>query len=174
MKSKRTIKIIFMALIFMIFSHSVLAEEIQEGNSEEENFYPRAEVIEVVDVIEEEGGYYDSTIQVLKVLIKNGEYEGLEVEAQYELNFYLNQHFKSQQLKVGDEVLVYLEMDETGGIATTYVAEIVRDKYLLYLVIAFVILLLLIGKTKGLKAIISLGITILAIFKILIPFILKG
>ncbi|MFZ7120813.1 MAG: YibE/F family protein [Eubacteriaceae bacterium] len=146
----------------------------EETYVEESIFYPRAEVKEIIEVEEREAGYYDSSVQLVNVLIKNGDHNGEIIQAEYELNYYLNQDYKSSFLEVGDEVLLYLEEDEQGSIEIAYVAEIARDKYLIYLAIGFVIILLLVGRTKGVKAIISLALTIFAIFKILIPSILKG
>lgn len=172
MKRKKLLVFLILILFIMVtWGQAVLADEIQQSSTD---YYPRGKVIETLSVVNEDAGYYDSSIQMLKVKILDGEHEGEEVETQYELNFYQNQNYKSQQLKVGDEVLLYLETNEAGNITSAYVAELVRDKYLLYLVIVFILLMIIIGRMKGFKALISLVITIVAIFKVMVPLIIAG
>lgn len=111
---------------------------------------------------------------MLEVLILNGAHTGKTVQAQYMLNYGFSDKYEYTRLSKGDEVLLYLQENEQGVIEIAYVAEIVRDKYLLYLVIGFMLALLAVGRLKGLKAIISLILTALAVIYILIPAILNG
>ena len=64
----------------------------------------------------------------------------------------------------GQEVFVYINEGMDGTIESAYVAEIVRDKYILYLLIAFILSMLVVGRMKGFKALISLAITFLQLF----------
>lgn len=140
--------------------------------------YPRAIVLEVLEEDIEDrdysGGTINSHVQIIKVLILDGDFEGERVVAQYSLNYGLTDDYKFEALSKGDRVLLYIEENDAGNIGSAYVTEIVRERYLLYLTLGFVILLLLIGRTKGVKAIISLIITALAIVRILLPAILAG
>ena len=77
-------------------------------------------------------------------------------------------------MEKGYEVLLYLEEDEGGALASAFIMEIARDKYLVYLVIAFVLVLVIVGGLKGLKTVITLTITGIAVVKILLPLLLKG
>ncbi len=90
------------------------------------------------------------------------------------MNFYLNDKYKSVRLGKGDEVLLSLEENKDGSIRSAYVAEIARDRYLAYLAVGFAVMLVLVGGIAGLKAIVSLGLTVLAVLKILLPAILRG
>ncbi|WP_038069116.1 MULTISPECIES: YibE/F family protein [Thermoanaerobacterium] len=85
-----------------------------------------------------------------------------------------SQYNNQEYAKVGDEVIVYLNLDSNGNIKSAYIYEIVRDKYLFKLTLVFIILLILLGGIKGLKSIITLFITGYTIIKILIPLILDG
>jgi uncharacterized membrane protein len=87
---------------------------------------------------------------------------------------YVSQSEENTKLKPGDEVLLILELDEKGNITQSFIYSVVRDKYLLLLLIIFGLIILSVGRLKGLKALISLSLTILAIIYILIPLILKG
>ena len=155
--------------------------QVDSGLPEEEIAepeYPRGRVIAVLDQTQEEtefsGGNFNTSIQMLEVLILNGAHTGKTVQAQYMLNYGFSDKYEYTRLSKGDEVLLYLQENEQGVIEIAYVAEIVRDKYLLYLVIGFMLALLAVGRLKGLKAIISLILTALAVIYILIPAILNG
>lgn len=154
------------------FDSGLPEEEIAEPE------YPRGRVIAVLDQTQEEtefsGGNFNTSIQMLEVLILNGAHTGKTVQAQYMLNYGFSDKYEYTRLSKGDEVLLYLQENEQGVIEIAYVAEIVRDKYLLYLVIGFMLALLAVGRLKGLKAIISLILTALAVIYILIPAILNG
>lgn len=90
------------------------------------------------------------------------------------LSYNFNDEYRLIELRKGDKVLLYIEENEDGTVAFAYVAEFARDKYLLYLVIVFVIALVVIGKGRGVKAVLSLVLTAIAVIKVLIPAILAG
>ena len=144
--------------------------------SEENYDYYRARVVKVLEENKKEELNEDieSNTQILEMVITKGPLKGEKVVAEYELNYNFSNKYNSVPLKVGDEALLYLEKNDAGEIERAYVAEIVRDKYLLYLVIGFIVLLLLVGRGKGFKAILSLLITVFAVLKILLPAILRG
>jgi uncharacterized membrane protein len=144
----------------------------------EEETYPRGKILKILDEVIEEtdfsGGVIRSEVQMLEVLILEGIHQGKKTKAEYNLSVGLSGDHQLERLKVGDRVMLYVEEDVDGGIQNAYVAEILRERFLLYLVLTFVLLLLVVGRGKGLKAIIALIITAFAIIKILIPGILKG
>ncbi len=76
-------------------------------------------------------------------------------------------------VKKGDKVVVVIEAAE-GETPQVFISDYMRQHYILYLSIFFVAVVLLIGKGKGLRSIITLALTMIAIFKILLPGILKG
>jgi len=150
--------------------------EEASGNASED--YARGKVLSVLnenqDDTEYSGGVLESNYQLLEVLVTSGPHKGEKVQARYELNLGYDDRYQSKRLAKGDEILLYLDVDENGQVVQGVVVEFIRDKYLLYLVIVFMVLLLVIGRLKGLKAIVSLVITALSIVYILIPAILKG
>lgn len=163
------------------YTESVDYGEMAESgaeNGETEIPYSRARVLKVLNEVKTEneysGGSIESNVQLLEVLIIKGPHQGERIQAENELNYGFSDKYKSIQLSEGDEVLLYLEENEAGTVEKAYVAEIARDKYLLYLVIGFVVILLAVGRMKGLKAIISLTLTVFAVIKILLPAILQG
>ena len=183
------------ALLMTIFLASILlgttlpvgyAEEATEAVSQEvvqENSavqpYERGKVIKLLEHTEntvemsETDGVTISN-QWVEVLILKGPLKGQTFEAEYALNNGFSETYKVQPLEIGDEVLLHMEKDEAGNVSKVFVAEFARDKAMLWLMISFVLLLLLVGRSRGLKALISLTITIFAVIKIMLPAILNG
>lgn len=140
--------------------------------------YSRGRIValaaDYTDETDTSGGFFTTHSQMVDVLVIKGLHLGETVRAQYELNTLYYEDYQSDRLKIGDEVLLYFEDDENGYALNIYVVEVARDKHLLYLAITFCVLLILIGRVTGLKAIISLAFTGLAVVYVLLPAILKG
>src|SRR5699024_3995491 len=105
----------------------------------------------------------------VKIEILSGEHKGDIVDVENNLS---DNEAYNIFVKKGDNVVVMIEEHEDGYDA--YIADYYRSDYTLILVILAVVLVLIIGKSKGLKAVISLGLTIVSIIYILLPQILKG
>lgn len=75
--------------------------------------------------------------------------------------------------KVGDKVLVQRSVDDTGK-EKYYVTDFVRRGYLYFLVTIFCLVILIIGKKKGFKSLLSLIISFFIIIKYVLPKILDG
>ena len=73
----------------------------------------------------------------------------------------------------GDEVLVTASKDEQGN-DKYYITDYVRTRSLLWLFLIFVVSLLVIGRWKGLRSIISLVLTFWVMIKYIVPQILDG
>lgn len=158
----RLLILIITVLIFT--STTVSAEEYIEPMIE------KAIVIEAGKRTTSEDLYEGITYQDVQLKITSGKYKG-EI-------FNIENHLSDNEaynffVKKNDRVTVVIEELE-DGYTDIYIGDFQRDNYLLYLGVIFIILILLIGKTKGLKAVISLGLTIASVFYILLPQILKG
>lgn len=140
--------------------------------------YSRGRVTRVIE--EEKDSMAESDIdisaptQVVEVLVVKGLHKGETVQADYSLSYNFSSEYKLNPLREGDEVLLYFDENADGTVAAAYVVEYARDKYLLYLVIAFILALVVIGRGRGVKAVVSLVLTAVAVVKILIPAILAG
>ncbi len=120
---------------------------------------------QVVEMMEDSAG-----LQQMEIKIEQGEFRGETVEVEHRLSGNPAQDF---YFNTGDRVLVYIE-SENGTITRSLVRELARDHYLTYLGIFFALSLILIGGVKGIKTVISLGITIFIILQVLVPLILGG
>jgi uncharacterized membrane protein len=108
--------------------------------------------------------------QLLTVEVVGGPFQGevLVIE-----NAHTGHPAYDLHLEPGDLVLVWAEVTE-GRLVNAYLTDYARDQHLVYLAAGFVLALVLIGGLKGVKAVLTLGITGLAIVGILLPLLLKG
>lgn len=153
--------------------------EQPSGTEANDGEYIRGQVLELLEdmnteLSESEESAFTITRQMVKVKILEGDHQGEIFTAEFSLNQGMNDKYKSNRLRVKDQVMLLFEEDEAGKIEAVYVTDFARDKYIWGLVAFFVVLLILVGGMKGLKAIFSLGLTIVAVIKIMLPAILNG
>lgn len=161
-------------LIFSVFSLFLIPSLVraQENDSIPTNSTTfKAKVIEILAVEEktrEDGSKYKQ--QNLKLLGLEGDWKEKEIvyngitEIQVDSsNFY----------KIGDTVYIDRFIDE-AGVETFYVVDFVRTGYIYVLLIIFIAVVLLIGRYKGFKALLSLVLSFIIIIKFILPQILAG
>jgi len=134
----------------------------------------RGEVLEIVshlkpsDLGVSEGALIQER-QIVKVKVTSGNYDGREFLIENNLG---NNEYYNIRVKEGDKVL--LVVDTTTEDIQVYISNFARDRYEIMILLVFIALLLLVGRKKGIKAVVTLGITIFTILKILVPAIIKG
>ena len=184
---KKQIIIYIITVVFSIlflFVGNVVCRPPLFDNGDE--IYYRAKVVEIKDVVEEEYSLDDGYTMVsskrimFDALIKSGPYKGDTVEVSQDVdNMYA---YQPRDVKVGDEVLISrpaYDYDMIGeDLSEEEVAWVLIDHNrigkITVLVVAFLLLIVIIGRAKGLSTILSLIFTVLAIFMVYIPSILKG
>lgn len=129
-------------------------------------------VVEAGEVYEEDGGYTTYSYQDVKVYIKDMGYATTKV-IKHSLSYYSGMSAISRPLKEGDKVLVYTTFTD-GNITEAAISERNNTGYIIAIVVVYSAAIVIIGGMKGVKALISLILTILAIFYIIIPQIIKG
>ncbi|SHJ78983.1 Uncharacterized membrane protein [Paramaledivibacter caminithermalis DSM 15212] len=149
-------------LIFAIFSFYAYGEE-------DITTFEKALVLQVVndENISDEN---INGVQFVELKILTGKYKGKT----FNIENVLSDHpVYDIPVKKGDKVLVFMEVNEEGNLEVN-ITDYVRNNYIYILVLIFVIILLLIGRIKGLKTILTLVFTMLMIFKVLLPLMLRG
>ncbi len=145
--------------------------------------YYRAKVLEIGNVQEAEFSLDDGETMVSNKRIEftarmiNGPYKGDTVEALQDIDDMYA--YQPKDVEPGDEVLLArpsydLESGELGGDSDWVLIEHNRIGKIIWFVIAFLLLIIFIGHRKGITTIIALLFTVLAIFLVYIPGILKG
>ena len=156
--------LLFLFVFVMVMPTISLAEPL-------DSYTERAIVIgveELEDLSDEMSGI--EHIQKVELKVTSGKYKNEFFEIHNNLS---GSVVYDIPVKVGDKIIVVIEELENDEV-DVFIADYMRQDYVLYLYLIFIILLLLIGRMKGLKSVISLTITIFAVLKILLPLILSG
>ncbi|MCT4544390.1 MAG: YibE/F family protein [Vallitalea sp.] len=165
---KKYIVLLASIIYFALFSLNIQASEPSPIVEDEADEIVPGKVISIIkdefETLETSGGDYVQKVQVLKVKLTKGEEKGKLIEVYNTIDGIMA---NSLELKVGDELYCVIVRDEDGNIVKGYVDKIKREKYLLYLIIAFVLLTIIVGGTKGIKTLITLGITIVGVYYML-------
>ena len=132
-------------------------------------FVERAKVVQILDRDENDG----ENIQKVKVRITTGNYADKEFDLKYNLAYDANGKVKADSLQVGSKVLVQINYDTSGNMQASIISYD-RIGTIIVLVILFCICLCLINGKYGIKLIISLLITAIAVWFILIKLIVVG
>lgn len=164
---KKQIKLFIISILLLLPFFSVDAQEAGEQSSQ----YFKAEVVEILSNQEiDDSQYlpYENFGQKVKVRFLEGEEKGTEME----MDYYPKSYNPAQMLSIGEKVYV-MKVNDGNNI---YYG--VSDRYRLdvfwYLIIVFVLLAIVVGKWKGLGALLGLAFSILVIVKFMIPYIMAG
>jgi uncharacterized membrane protein len=167
---ERMTKYVLMILLFLSLIFMPEPAAAEEPFYPEEHFY-RARVLEVRETEEQQHEYFTSIEQEVVVELTSGPFRG-EVLTIYN-SFFAGDPVYDFILKAGQEVIVVTIGDE-GAFEQAYVQDLARDRGVFYLIAVFIIALLVVGRMKGLKTIITLAVTIVLIFWVLLPLLLAG
>lgn len=158
-------KIIILFVILLLVSSFVYGEDEDDF----EMLDAKAVILTVKDEAVEGMDGLIEEVQNIELEILSGKYKG---EVFKSLNYISHNMAYNIFVEPGDKVMVLI--DEYEDYVEVFVSDYVRQDYIFYLLAAFVALILLVGGKKGLKSVITLGITILLVLKVFLPGILKG
>ena len=96
------------------------------------------------------------------------------VDVKYQLSYYLGSTIPADPLNVGDKVYVSISYDSNGDIESTYIEYINNERFLVAMIILYSGAIILIGGMKGVRALVGLILTVLAVFFIMVPLIYDG
>lgn len=144
------------------------AEEVVEDVATRERPTRGKVLVIMEDTVVDQGGGYSMRYQVADVKILEGPFKGQVIQIENYINVY------NMVLSPKDEVLLFVVPGNDGRIEEAFVAEIGRDKYLIWIAAIFLAMVVLIGGMKGVKTIITLLLTVLAVIFILMPLVMKG
>ena len=172
----RLYEILASVLIFAILIGWALALNLTAGDRELTAAQKRMfAVAEVTDVLADNASPDTWTEgrrigqQLLEVKVLTGEHKGAVLEAANFLSAYAN-----VDAKVGTKVIVRLDVDEQGDLYVVSVPAYNRAPVMLGLALIFAALLVIIGRKKGVMALVGLVYTLACIWFIQVPMILRG
>jgi len=102
--------------------------------------------------------------QKIQALIMNGAYKGKTVELNNVTSF---SQVNDLDLKKSDEVFLSIQCNDKQEITSAKILELKRDKYIVYIINIFIILILLIGGAKGFRSLASVFVNIVILFSII-------
>ena len=111
-----------------------------------------------------------NTQQIAKIKILSGDYKGEERKIE---NILTDNPAYNIPLKKGDNVILHLEEGEDGGISF-FIADIKRDNSILLFCGLFCLMLIAIGRKKGIFSLVSIIATATLILSAMVPMILHG
>ncbi|MBV7271362.1 YibE/F family protein [Clostridium sp. PL3] len=171
-KNNKRNKFIFIAVMLLIIA-SILSCYSMSAN---ERFYNKTiakitSITEVNSKMEDMNGKEEQIKkQNIKAIIMNGVHKGKEIQLQNTTSY---SQVNDLNLKVNDEVFISIQENENKGIISSKILDLKRDRYIAYITILFMLLILLIGGLKGFRSLASVIINII-IFSIIIQMFLHG
>lgn len=102
--------------------------------------------------------------QKIQAVIMNGIYKGKTVELDNVTSF---SQVNDLDLKINDEVFLSIQGNDKQEITSAKILELKRDKYIIYIMNIFVILVLLVGGAKGFRSLASVVVNIVILFSII-------
>ncbi len=158
---------IFYALLFLLLI-SVFIPSVRAQNSGQSL---RAQVTEIVD--QQEEVREDSSVSIkqhLRLEVLKGERKGEKIEVNNINNLDV---VSADVYKIGDKVIL-MESVDIDGESNFQVIDRVRTGSLWWLALLFALIVIVVGKFKGLKSLVGLFLSFVVIMKFIIPQILAG
>lgn len=159
--------ILLIIVLLLILSSSLT---LAENENIDTDIIERGKVLSIERTILKPNEEYPFPGQILKIEITSGEFKGQVVES---YNIYSDNPRYDIEVEPGQKVILSVE-EENGQLISANLTDVARDQPLLILAILFMIVLVILGGKKGVKSLLSLAFTIFVVFKILLPFILRG
>ena len=170
MKIKISTIVVILVIIIVIYSAFVFSKNVESQIKIEEEFPVSYETGLVIDqqMFHHEGAFsYDYQNVLIKIL--SGQYKGEYVSIE---NHLPENDIYSIEVANDDKVIILIqEFDDEREI---YISDYSREGVIKILVFIFLAILILIGRTKGLKSVLTITLTMVLIFKVLLPAILIG
>lgn len=174
MKNKQLIYQIIALILSAVFILAAYSHVVGDGTvfkGEMEGGTIRARVIRVTDVKTQNVMGENEFVTVhFKAQALNTDLRGKTLDVIQEID--KSYAFSPRQVEQNDKILI--EAYTQQGEKQYYFGDFVRITPLIWLLVIFCVLIVLFSRMQGLKTVISLGFTCLAVFVVLIPAILNG
>ncbi len=155
-------------IIFVILCLSFFNIALQAQSEYQKPTLYKGEIIEIISEedssIQTSGGEYYRRTQLLKVELLDKEKKGEIIEIKNNIDEIMAY---TLEVEKGDDIYVFFEYDEEGNELAAHIHEFRRDKDIYVLAGVFVILMIIVGGIKGIKSLITLGLTVVGIYYLL-------
>ncbi len=165
--------IVFAVLILTIVPrlNALLSTKTREGQriGLGENMF-QAEIVEIVEEGEVTLGEISQTYQVFRVEILEGSWQGEVRQIEYGRR---QVRPEGLTMRLGDRVLVQVDQMPDGSVNAFFV-DYVRTRSLFWLLLAFVVFSIIVGRGQGARGLLGLLLSLWVIIGFIIPRILQG
>lgn len=145
--------------VFIVVISLVVSINILYFISNNENYYNKT-IAKVTSITEESTTSEQITKQIIEAIIMNGIYKGKGIKLE---NLFTYSHALDSKFKVNDEIFVKLRGDANKKIISSEIVGFKRDNYIAYVTFIFVVLILIIGGSKGVRSLTSLVVNLIII-----------
>ena len=184
MKKKVVTIIIALIILFLNINISFASENTETHvmlDDDTQMLDNSKETLKNIEVeVYETGGIYQveeygsiQKYQDVKVRILEGKYKGQEFETKYCISYDINGNIDSYSLEPGNKANTQITVED-GKITNVVILNYERAPVIYIMIGIFFLVILLIGRTKGIKAIIAFVLTIIAIFFVMLQSIING
>ena len=165
--------VIFLSLFIWLHSGDIIGDKSDIFNpyGEELVEFEKATVIAIINENKKVDEYAEGSFkgnQELNVIVKSGRYKG---ESMIAYNYF--GALSGVPVEIGDSVIITIKTHPDGKRSAT-VFEFNRIPIICVFIIVFFFAVILVGGRSGLKSLASLAVTVICLFSILIPLLLKG
>lgn len=167
--------VVTVLMLIMFVAAAILLNWSEEGREERAARKRMFAVAEVVDIIADNGEEDSWTEgrrigrQTLEVRIISGPEKGAVLEAENYMNAYYN-----VDARLGKRVIVKLDYNDRGELYVASIPNYDRSPVLIGVIVVFAVLMILIGGKKGARALLGLVFTVVSLWYLLIPMVLRG
>lgn len=174
MKKNKTLFLsLFLIVFFIIFIFkSVGAQNDNSVSTKKSEIIFKARVVNVIDRVEKEASSGEKIIQQnLQLSALDGQFKGQNII------FYGIGDVEvigAKEYSINEKVLVVANFNELENSYEYYIIDHVRGPGLLIISLSFLLLLIIIGRVKGLRSFLSLILTFLVIIFFIVPQIMAG
>ena len=175
----KKILVCFVVMLLMLNLNIYATEQNVNDTTASENIKDyktievEAKVLETGEVKKIETGGIVDTIQEVKIKILEGKYKGEEYTTNYVLSYDIEGKILAYELEKDNVVMVSITENLDGSLEVA-VQNIVRQNYMLIMIAVFFASIIIIVGKRGIKAILGLIVTVLAVYFILIKSIYVG
>lgn len=168
---------VLISVVLLYFGNMICTKDL-DIFSDENAYTAKAIVTELGEKVEEdysmsEDLVYSNAMQYFMARVISGESKGEVLLAAQTSDNYVAGSSEEKAVEVGDKVILY-NYGMKQGDADWVFGGYARFEPVMWLMVAFFVLLIVFGQLKGLNTIVSLGFTVLSVFSVFIPAVLSG
>ena len=173
---KKTIKVIFLIIFLLILLSNInygISDEALIPKNNYETVRIKARIVSTGNIYDDTSTGFTAKTQEVAVRVLEGEYKNKVFPSKYVLSYDIDNKILCYPLDKHNTVFIQINTID-GEIQNVLVEDVVRQNYIFWMIAVFFVLILLIGGKQGIKAILSLVITILLIAFVTVQSIFNG